>query len=280
MNAVLENGRIRAEISPLGAEPVSIKFCGRERLWQNENGAWAGHAPVLFPVCGMRPFCDGGKTLRLPRHGFARKSHFLLSFCDGKRAEFTLSASAETKKLYPYDFVLKAEYEIEEDGLRARFEASNLGEKPMPLSLGGHFSFALFSPISGYVLLFEKEERFLSLGHDEEGLLTGETADMGTGYELKLAESMFEDGKTLIFGNVRSRTVSLFSEGNCELRFSFGGATNLLLWRPQGGSAVCIEPWGNLPHRAGEDFAPLPICLSKGERAVLCQKIRYYEVTP
>ena len=40
---------LRCEVSDIGAELVSVKLNGKERLWQNDNGGWDGHAPILFP---------------------------------------------------------------------------------------------------------------------------------------------------------------------------------------------------------------------------------------
>ena len=46
------NGTLKCKVSDLGAELVSVVHNGKERLWQNENGGWSGHAPILFPHCG------------------------------------------------------------------------------------------------------------------------------------------------------------------------------------------------------------------------------------
>ena len=49
MTYQLSSGLLELEISSIGAELISVKKQGKERLWQNENGGWSGHAPVLFP---------------------------------------------------------------------------------------------------------------------------------------------------------------------------------------------------------------------------------------
>lgn len=48
----IANDKLSIAVSSLGAELVSAKQGGTERLWQNETGEWAHSAPVLFPVCG------------------------------------------------------------------------------------------------------------------------------------------------------------------------------------------------------------------------------------
>jgi galactose mutarotase-like enzyme len=51
MNTVLKSGRTTAEIQSLGAELVSLKKDGCEYIWNGDKTYWAGHAPVLFPIC-------------------------------------------------------------------------------------------------------------------------------------------------------------------------------------------------------------------------------------
>ena len=55
---------LTVQISSLGAELVSVRYQGKERLWQNENGGWAGHAPILFPYAGRCSVKVDGKVYR------------------------------------------------------------------------------------------------------------------------------------------------------------------------------------------------------------------------
>ena len=76
MNYTIRNECLAVTVSSLGAEMLGVKAFGKERLWQNENGSWSGHAPVLFPVCGSCGVTVNGKTYEVGAHGFARKSEF------------------------------------------------------------------------------------------------------------------------------------------------------------------------------------------------------------
>ena len=48
----ISNGILTAMVSTTGGELVSVRKDGKERIWQNDNGSWCGHAPILFPVSG------------------------------------------------------------------------------------------------------------------------------------------------------------------------------------------------------------------------------------
>ena len=51
MNYYLKNNKLELVIDSFGAQITSVKLDGIEKLWQNDNGSWEGHAPLLFPVC-------------------------------------------------------------------------------------------------------------------------------------------------------------------------------------------------------------------------------------
>lgn len=267
---ILANDRLLVEISPVGAEPVRLEHCGTERLWQNEDGAWAGHAPVLFPVCG-----NCSKSFQLPRHGFARKRLFTETARTQTSVRFELVADAETRKTYPYDFRFAVTYTLDGDTLEIGYELCNLQSGPLPFGWGGHLSHRLFSPLGGHFLRFEKEERFRALLHNDEGLLTGEVSDMGVGKELYLTEEMLT-GNTIILP-VRSRKVALCNARGPLAELSFEGFLYLLLWRPRGARMLCAEPWSNLPDRTDGENSTFTL-LGGGETASAAERIAYFEV--
>ena len=67
---------LRCKVSSVGAELISVVHNGKERLWQNDNGGWSGHAPILFPFAGSCAMVVDGVEYPVPKHGFARKSEF------------------------------------------------------------------------------------------------------------------------------------------------------------------------------------------------------------
>ncbi len=257
----LSNEHMHMTVDELGAEPVSLVYHGRERLWQNENGSWAGHAPVLFPYAGNCAMRVGDVLYPSVRHGFARRSMFTpLRVLPGS-ATFRLTSDGETRAVYPFEFVLDITYALRGNMLETVFDVSApAGE--LPFACGGHLSHALTERPGDHMLIFPEEEHFSALCHDEEGLLTGSVSDMGRGKVLQLSDDFFENGKTFILSGVRSRSVTLVSRTLGPLaEVGFAGFENLLLWRPRGAKMLCIEPWSNLPDTAGK---PVEFCKKSG----------------
>ena len=89
-------------MNDFGAELSSVVIDGKERLWQNSDGTWNEHAPLLFPVCGHFGCTVDGKTYPMPTHGFAKEFPFVAGKQTKSRLVFTLVSSPETEKYYPY----------------------------------------------------------------------------------------------------------------------------------------------------------------------------------
>lgn len=264
MKIQFSNGILSAEADTLGAELVSVRLRGEERLWQNASGEWAGHAPVLFPVCGNTAVIAGGKEYPAGRHGFARKSEFTLKSKRKNSVCFELRSDAHTEECYPYPFVLRVRYTLRGATLRIAYEVENPAESELCFSCGGHESFALTRPLGEYELQFSRREKFRALLHDGEGKLTGETLDLGEGTGFPLPEAFLTEGRTVIFGDLRSRKVRLSEKsGRAVAEISYRGFSNLLLWRAGTAQMICIEPWHNLP-----DGASAPAEFSEREGVV------------
>ena len=244
----IEKGNLQVTVNDYGAELTSIKINGKERLWQNDNGMWAGHAPVFFPNCGMCKVVVDGKEYPQYRHGFAQYFTFEVTEQADDLLRFTLKSNEETKKYYPYDFVLHFVYRIVNgDTLYITHEAFNPTGEPIYCSFGGHESFLLDKPLGEYELRFEKEEIFHSLTATDD-FMDGGYNDLGAGDTFIFEEDFFVEGMTAIFAKIQSRKVTLAEIGGDALaEVTFEGFDNLLLWRPEGGKTICIEPWHNLP---------------------------------
>ncbi len=254
MNHSLRYENFELTATDLGAELLSVKYNGRERLWQNGNGAWQGHAPVLFPVCGACAMRVGGTVYPCPKHGIAKSSRFTLYERTESSLRYRLTSDERTRAAYPFDFTLDVVYRIERGALSIAYEVRNPSASPLSFSCGGHDSFALEDEPNRYELLFEKEERFESLLTDDDGFLTGETLFMGEGKTLDLDTFLLDDGNSVCFDKLRSRGVLLrrkeTKKAVAEVRFP--QSEKLVLWRPHGAKMLCVEPWQNFPDREGE----------------------------
>ena len=165
--------------------------------------------------------------------------------------------------------------------LEIGYEVKNSGDGPLSFGWGGHFSHAFFSPLGGHTLRFTEEEDLTALLHDENGHLTGETLDMGRGKSLSLTEEFFRGSRTMILGGIASRRVELLSPAGKLAELAFEGFSNLLLWRPGDARMICVEPWSNLPDRAGEEEKEFCrkdgiLTLPAGGSARAMQKITYF----
>ena len=130
---ILQNGVISVGIEPYGAELSSIKNLrtNREFIWSGDSTYWSGQSPILFPIVG-RLFGDsfeyGGEKYYLPKHGFARKSNFDIVRTEETEAQFRLCSSADTKRVYPFDFQLDVGFSIEEKKLNVTYRVKNTGD--------------------------------------------------------------------------------------------------------------------------------------------------------
>ncbi len=280
MQYVIGNNSLQVTIDSKGAELVSIKKEGKEMLWQNQTGAWAGHAPMLFPVCGHFGFIYKGKEYEMPAHGFARKKEFSLIERSEKAISFSLSSDEKTKELYPFDFTLVHSYTLEGNKLTASTKICNLSKETMFFTLGSHESYMLELPLEAYKAVFPQKEKLVHHEHDEEGYLTGETIDFGVSDTYSFKEDDLLESKTLIFKDIQSGSVKLCKNtGEEVLSLTFNGFNNLLFWRPERVQMVCIEPWFNLPDKHGntQEFAEKEgvASLLEGEEKTFIRTIEY-----
>ena len=254
MNYTIKNDKISVTATDAGAEVLSVVVGEKERVWQNPTGEWAGHAPLLFPVCGHFGVTVDGTSYPIKSHGFAKRETFALKDKGEDFITFSLSANGETRKVFPFEFIFNVTYRIDGNTLFIEYLVENPAQKPLYFACGGHESFALDEDVGKYEIGFEKEEKLVHYYHDKNGYLSGETKEYGNGQPLSLPADFLQDGETLIFKDVLSRKVNLARKGGKPIiSLTFEGFSNLLVWRAGKAKYVCIEPWTNLP-----DYANTP----------------------
>jgi galactose mutarotase-like enzyme len=248
----IENEQIKVEVREKGAELTSIfdKEKNREVLWQGDAKFWTGQAPILFPIVGELK--DGktqinGAEYAMRRHGFIRKMEPSEVIKEDTSATFVFKANENTKKQYPFNFTFKATYKLEGNSLINEFEVENYGDEPMPFTIGGHPAFALDfddeNSICDYKVVFEQEETSQRHYIDENGLYTGETANVFDGNSIHLSESIFNDD-ALVFKDLKSRSVSIQNKNGDKLvSMNFKGWPFFGVWSKPNAPYVCLEPW-------------------------------------
>lgn len=145
----IKNHRLKAEIDLFGGAFRSITdlFGGEELVWQGcENCDWKNHDHVLFPlVCRMKDgyYEHDGTRYESSLHGFAKDSVFTPEIVTETSATVLLKSDENTLKAYPFDFELRVEYEIADNGISVTYEVKNTGRETMPYFVGGHLGINL-----------------------------------------------------------------------------------------------------------------------------------------
>ena len=258
----LENKNFSASISTKGAELKSLveKETETEYIWSGDPAWWSGTAPVLFPIVGGlkdKTYLYNGKKYSLPNHGFARVSTFKAKKTNSTTAIFTLSSNAETKKIYPFDFVLDITFSLEAEGLAIQYDVKNTGTGKMYFSIGSHPAFKL--PFAGgylenYYIHFSEEED-MPRYFFEDGLYRNEpTPVLSNCRQLSLNSKIFDDGP-IIFKNPQSTVIHIKNSRNSkEIVVSTDPLPSLAIWsKPNRAPFLCIEPWFGLPDPVDSD---------------------------
>lgn len=254
--AILKNNYLTVEIAALGAELKSIiDKDGEERLWQGDISSWNGQAPLLWPVCGCltdNKYTFKGCTYKMEGHGFGRNREFLIEEQKEDRVVFLLKSDEESKKIYPFDYELRVAYKIENNKIYVTYSVNNKTDGEMYFSIGSHEGYICKGDIDKYFVTFEYEET-LENALLNGPFLTGEVKKAETDKNiLKLHDNYFKEHDTLVFRDIKSKSVTLKSK-DCEktITVDYPEFDNLLLWKLPGAEFLCIEPWCGLPDYYG-----------------------------
>ena len=264
----IKNGRIKAGIDTHGAE---LKFCeldGVNYVYDGDKKWWDDTAPMLFPICGRLPekkYSYGGRVYDMNIHGFAPSSDFKVVSASEDKLVLSLSASEETLKAYPFEFVYTAEFSVKEDTLFLDIKVENTGKDTLPYMIGWHPGFILpeenGAKIDDFYLYFENKNELT-----EELLYPGEPFASGKFEKVELENSRLYIRENYLYPR---DTALLFGHGNsCVLKndkngfkVSFSWSENLQLlavWKRDNSSAryLCLEPWSGTPNdgRTDENF--------------------------
>jgi len=255
MSAYLTNAHLNVRIAEMGAEIRSIRerSTGIEYIWKGDPAWWSGSAPILFPIIGgLRngTYRFQGKTYSMPSHGIVRKKEWALVSSDVTRATFQTGSSDETKPMYPFDFVLKAHYALNENVLSVTYEVANTGTGTMYFSIGSHPAFNM--PFAGghlehYYYHFSQSES-IERHFFGDGMCLNETAPVfDNSRQIFLTRKLFDRG-AVILKHPASREFAIRNSRNSkQVRVCTQGVPYLGLWGPAGGPFACIEPWLGVP---------------------------------
>lgn len=265
MRYILENDSLSVEVDSFGAEIKSVKrkSDGREYMWCGDKKYWGRTSPVLFPFVGSvnkKEYRYEGKTYSMNQHGFARDCEHTLELRTKDTIWFSLRETEETRKVYPFRFVLKIGYELKDNEVKVLWRVENPDTKTLQFSIGAHPAFNC--PIhgeeskTGYGLKFEGAEQLFHYGNTEDGEAMPQEK-----LELSLQEGKvrftpeFFDRCTYMVADRQTSEVSLLDRKQQPYVTVSFDAPLFALWSPEKKDApfVCIEPWFGRADAVGFD---------------------------
>lgn len=251
----LENSKIKAALHPMGAELQSFyrKDLGLEYIWNGDAAFWPRHSPLLFPIVGgliNDTFNFKGEDYALAKHGFVRDMEFELETQSPQSASFILKSSDETLKSYPFHFLLRVIYTLDENRITVKYEVENTSDETMYFSIGAHPAFNVplteGTEYADYFLEFEKEENSLRYTLDGN-IINGTIPYLQNQRKLPLKEELFYED-AIIFKDLKSTSISIKSDKSTHgLTYNFTGLPYMGIWAAKDAPFVCIEPWCGIP---------------------------------
>lgn len=249
---LLENENIKVAIATKGAELRSIKSktTDLEYLWKGDPEYWGKFSPVLFPIIGAlkdNKYIFEDKEYELPRHGFARDHEFDFQQISEVEVLLTLSATEDTLKVYPFEFLLGLRYQISGSTVTCTYEVHNPASKPLLFSVGGHPAFAApLTPGTTY------EDYFIEFTQDESvnfytidnNLISDQKETLPLeDKKLRLRHDLFYND-ALVFKDLKSEALLLRNTKNQHgLHFRFSNFPFFGIWAAKDADFICLEPW-------------------------------------
>lgn len=252
----LTNRKLEIGVKEHGAELCSIirKSDGREYMWQASPEYWKRHSPVLFPIVGSlwnKEMRQDGKTYNMSQHGFARDMDFTLTEKTDDTLRYRLTNSEESKKLYPYDFILEIGYILSDNTVTVEWKVKNPSEQEIHFQIGAHpaFNYMNYNPEAetmGYFKFDREDNDYILSLVGEKGCLKEERTQLATDKGVLPINRHSFDNDAIILENDQVHAVTLLDadkKAYLTLRYE---APVIGLWSPaRDGYApfVCIEPW-------------------------------------
>ncbi|PNG26722.1 aldose epimerase [Methylocella silvestris] len=242
-------GSARATIALRGAEATQWSVGGTQLLWEKAPAIWDATSPLLFPLVGWTRGAEirvDGQAYPVGVHGFASRMRFSSSTTSAQRARLTLSSSAETLAVYPFDFWLGVNYALFETAFAVGLTVKNRGGRPMPYACGLHPGFRW--PFAGgsaadYAIMFAAEEEPFAPKISPRGLICAEHRPIPLqGRKLPLSPDLFA-AEALCFLNARSRSLSFEGPDGAAIKVETSNFPHVALWSRPAAPFLSIESW-------------------------------------
>lgn len=246
----ISNDKLSVKIAEKGAELQSLQYDGIEYIWQAAPEYWGKHSPVLFPIVGELKkgrYLFEDREYTLPRHGFARDRVFEGRRISADVAEFTLKSDEKSLVLYPFSFIFRLVYRLQETRLSCTYSVENTGTRSMYFSVGGHPAFNVpLQPslnYTDYSLRFNNDP-VLKKHLLHNGLTGDDTEDiMLVNNELPMQSSLFYEDAIVLKHIVSSQVELVTPKDTHGLKFMFENFPYFGIWAAKDAPFVCLEPW-------------------------------------
>ncbi len=254
----IQNGRMTAKFSEVGAELKSLCCDGTEYIWGGDEKIWANSCPLVFPICsGLKDdqYILDGKTYTLGKHGFVRKKPFEVESVGENCVTFLLCADEETRPQFPFEFELRLRYLLEDGRLTVTYEVKNVDDRTMYFSIGAHEGYLCPEGIEEYDVIFPQKEDLISsvlegnLIGDQTNVIAESTDTLPLKYDYFTVDA-------LVFKHLRSRSATLRNRRTGRgVRVTCEGFPYFLIWTKANAHApyVCLEPWCGISDSTGTD---------------------------
>ena len=263
MKHIIENDRLKIEISDTGAELSSIydKKNDREVLWQADPAYWKRHAPILFPNVGktwQNRYLYNGSTYPTKQHGFARDMTFECICSDNFSITHRLCSDASTLNVYPFPFILEITQTLSKNHIQIQWRVTNTGTETMYYTIGAHPAFNVpaeeGTEQKDYQLLFHTDNPAYILLDPQHG-----TACPDTSYILETKDGRLSIGESrfakdaLIFDHQITWAGIAFPDGTPYVSVTCGDFPYFGIWSAKNAPFVCLEPWDGRCDNCGFD---------------------------
>lgn len=258
----IKNDDLTVTINDHGAELWSVRTAdGTEYLWQGDPLFWDGRSPNLFPYIGRminKQYEYGGIMRPMQIHGLALYNDFIVTSHNDTAITFTLHASAESLKQYPWEFTFSITYSLQKNRLNISMDVINHTNETMLFAVGGHPGFQV--PLEKNQDFSDYRLRFHEKCPASRVIFTSDCfVDHLSPFSLEednaihLRHDLFDDDAIVL--KTQSKTVTLESVyGGKSVIVSYPQMDYIGFWHSPKKECpyVCIEPWSSLPSPKGE----------------------------
>ncbi len=258
---IIKSGDIEISVSSYGAELQSLKYKGREFLWQGTAPFWRDRAPNIFPYVARlweKTYYYGGRKYSLPIHGFIKYNELSLDGPTGSSLTFSFKKADLKDGSYPFEFAYAVKFEIRGDTVKVVYTVKNNDGRAMYFGIGGHpgFNVPLTDGLSfeDYAVYFDKGVTPQRALFSDDCFFKGafEPFELTDG-RIDLKHSLF-DSDAVVLKNCGGYVTLRPKTGGYGVKASFGDFPYLGLWHTTKSEApfLCIEPWSSLPAKENE----------------------------